>query len=84
MRQEAARAVEGPGRTVLPPFVHRATAGVHEEVGHCGGIQTQLAGDGDLHLLGRSFCFLKSVRLLLDGCSVSLWSLCFSVSLSEI
>ena len=72
-------AVEG-GRGAPPPLVHRPSPGVHEEVGHCGGIQTKLAGDGDLHLLGRSFCFLKSFtagRLLcvaLQFCTLSLVS----------
>ena len=57
------RAVQGGGGGggVLPPLVHRATSGVHEEVGHCGGVEAQLAGDGHLHLLRRSFCFLKIV-----------------------
>ena len=75
-----------PGRGVFPPLVHGPSPGVHEEVGHCGWIETELTGDGDLHLLGRSFSFLKSkLCCRLDGrcdalCrSVSHWSLvCWS------
>ena len=47
------------GRGVLPPLVHTAPPGVHEEVGDCGGVEAELSGDGDLHLLAGTLGLLK-------------------------
>lgn len=42
------------------PFVVAATTGVHEEVSDGRGFESELSGDRDLHLLGRSLGFLKN------------------------
>lgn len=36
------------------PAVRTAASRVHEEIGNGGELQSQLLGDGDLHLLGRA------------------------------
>ena len=47
------------GRRVFSPLVHAAPPGVHEEVGDCGGVEAELSGDGDLHLLAGTLGLLK-------------------------
>ena len=47
------------GRRVLAPLVHAAAPRVHEEVGDCGGVETELSGDGDLHLFRGTLGLLK-------------------------
>ena len=47
------------GRGVLAPLVHAAAPRVHEEVGDCGGVETELSGDGDLHLFRGTLGLLK-------------------------
>ena len=42
-----------PLKLVVPP------PGVHEEIGHRGYLQTELFGDGGLHLLGRPLGLLE-------------------------
>ena len=63
--------VGGGGRrgtyVVLPPLVHRAPAGVHEEIRDCRGVQAELAGDRNLHFFRRSLGFLKEDENWLDG-----------------
>ena len=66
LRAAAPAHIHGPGhggrtrgRGVLPPLVHTAPPGVHEEVGDCGGVEAELSGDGDLHLLAGTLCLLK-------------------------
>ena len=49
----------GPGGRVLPPLVHTPPPGVHEEVGDSGGVEAELPGDGDLHLLAGTLGLLK-------------------------
>ena len=57
-------AVHTPGPVLTPctfgaPAVVAAAARVHEEVGDRGELETQLLGDGDLHLFGGSPVFPK-------------------------
>ncbi|GBM27242.1 hypothetical protein AVEN_255103-1 [Araneus ventricosus] len=42
------------------PLVLRAAAGVHEEVSNRAEFESELLGDGNLHLLGGSLRFLKN------------------------
>jgi len=49
---------------VLPPLVHRAPPRVHEEVRDCGGVEAELAGDGNLHFFRRSLGFLKLSKVV--------------------
>ena len=51
----------GVGR-VLPPLVHRPAARVHEEVRDCGGVEAELASDGNLHFFRRALRFLKEAK----------------------
>lgn len=44
---------------VVHPLVKAPAACVHEEVADGGQLQTQLLGDGDLELLGRTFVLLE-------------------------
>ena len=43
----------------VPPLVMRPATRVHEEVPNGGGLQPELSGNGDLHLLRRPFCLLN-------------------------
>ena len=66
LRGPAPAHIHGPGHggrarggRVLPPLVHAPSPGVHEEVGDCGGVEAELSGDGDLHLLAGTLGLLK-------------------------
>ena len=66
LRGPAPAHIHGPGhggrargRRVLAPLVHAPPPGVHEEVGDCGGVEAELSGDGDLHLLAGTLGLLK-------------------------
>ena len=43
----------------IPPLVMGPATRVHEEVPDGGGLQPELSGNGDLHLLRRPFCLLN-------------------------
>lgn len=58
--------IHGPGHggrarggRVLAPLVYASPPCVHEEVGDSGGVEAELSGDGDLHLLAGTLGLLK-------------------------
>lgn len=58
--------IHGPGHggrarggRVLAPLIHAPPPCVHEEVGDSGGVEAELSGDGDLHLLTGTLGLLK-------------------------
>ena len=71
---------------IVRVFVDSSSAGVHEEVSHCGNLEVQLLGDSRLHFFAGAFCLLEygHQRPPLDVCehqSGFLWSGVFSLHL---
>lgn len=44
---------------IVLPLIQRPASGIHEEVGYCAHFKSKLLCNSSLHLLRRTFCFLK-------------------------